>query len=304
MHLVLAVILLAACGSSYGSGGGRGGSGGDGSSGSSAVTASCEARAADLAAWATAVDRTYGSALMVSRKLVEGRDALPLMLGDRRTAVSINQDAISVDDRPATDAKGIAALIAEDLHRTHAVGVELVIYRDAPIGLVAFAASGAIAAGVPDVEIVVARAVTPMAPPPRSSVTDELEASAAGSTERAVALARVMRRVTAECPAFTRALNKREEKVTSKSQLVIDALQPALVECSCRVDLDAFRSALWVLLGPGPFPPAGIVRVTLSTDGEHGAVIATGKTWGDAAPAVFAAAATGKRVRIVAPASH
>jgi hypothetical protein len=300
---MLVVVLLAGCGSSSGSRVGGGVGGGGGSDGSD-VTASCAARAADLAAWATAVDRTYGSALLVSRNLVETRDALPLVLGNRRTELTVNHDTISVDDRPATDANAIAALIAEERQHTHAVGVELVIDREAPIALVAVAASGAIAAGPRDVQIAVARAVTPMAPPPPSSVTDELEASAAGSTERAVALARVMRRVTAGCPAFIRALNKREEKDASKSQIVIGALQPALVECSCRIDLDAFRSALWVLLGPGPFPPAGIVPVTLSTDDDRGAVIATGKTWGDAAPAVFAAAAAGKHVRIVAPSSH
>jgi hypothetical protein len=144
-----------------------------------------------------------------------------------------------------------------------------------------------------------------MAPPPPSSVTDELAASAAGlSSKRVVVLARVMRRVIAGCPALIRAFSTPKEGVTSKMQPVIDALQPALVECSCSVDLDALRSTLWVLLGPGPYPPAGIVAVTLATDDDRDAVIATGTTWADAAPAVFAAAAAGKRVRIVAPASH
>jgi hypothetical protein len=49
----------------------------------------------------------------------------------------------------------------------------------------------------------------------------------------------------ARCHAdgFIQASNKREESVTSKSQLPVDVLRPAMVECSCRFDLDATRSA-------------------------------------------------------------
>jgi hypothetical protein len=306
MRGTLALILLAGCGSTTGSGGG-----GDDRSGSAAraepeAAASCEGRAADLAAWATAVDRTYGGGLMASDKLVEDRDASPIVLGQwRATGVTVTHDAISIDGRPVADANALAARLTEAHRRDPAGNVVLFIDRDAPTARIAIAAAGAIAAGARDVQVAVARPVPPLSPPPRSSVTDELAARATGapSVSAAIAVADVLQRVDAECPALVRALRSPASRgaTTSKAQGIIDALRPGLVECSCRIDLDALRSTLWVLLGPGPNPPAGIVQVTLAAGGDRGAAIATGATWADAAPALLAAAAGGKRVRIVAP---
>jgi hypothetical protein len=283
MRWMLVVSVVAGCGSSSGSSG-----------------ASCEARAADLAAWATTVDHTYGGGVMASDKLVENRDASPVIEFDG-VSVMVTHDAITIGARPASIAAEIAARIADARRLTRAGGeVIVVVDRDAPIALVATAFEGIVAAGARDVKLAVARPVkAPLPPPPRSSVTEELEASDPDPAERAINLAKVMRRVIATCPAIATAFTTPTPGVHSKAQHIIDALRPSLVECSCSIDLDAFRSTLWVLLGPGAHAPAGIVRVTIATADERDAAIVTGTTWADAAPALFAAAGAGKHVRIV-----
>jgi hypothetical protein len=307
MRRILAVIVLAGCGSSSGSRGANGSAG----SADPGDAASCEARAADLAAWATAVDRTYsGGPVMAGAELVEDRDALPVTWGrgpwTGGPGISVTHDGISVEGIPATDAKAIAASLTERRSDGPAGAVVLFIHRDAPMALVAVAASGIAAAGEHDVLLGVARPVTPMTPPPRSSVTDELVTSATGSSPGGVvAVAHVIRRMTKGCPALIRVFaSPKPVPDGDKGRAIVEGLQPALVECSCNVDLDAFRSTLWALLGPGDHPPAGVVPFTLASPDDRGAAIVTGATWGDAAPALIAAAAAGRRVRFVAPASR
>ena len=288
---MLAVIVLAGCGSS-----------GDADP---APAAACEARATDLAAWATTVDHRYGGSFMARDNLIEDRDAAPLAAGFRvAVGVEVTRDAISVNSRPSADAKAITERIEDARGAGPAGAVVFFIDRDAPTSLLAVAAAGAVAANARDVQLAVARPVTPLPPPPRSSVTDELAATAGGSsTDRAVGVARVLRRVIAGCPGMIRAFGAVGESshAASKAQAIIDALRPALVECSCNVDLDALRSTMWAIMGPGVYPPAGLVAVTLASSDDRSAAIATGATWADAAPAVFAAATAGERVRIVAP---
>jgi hypothetical protein len=294
MRRILALLVLAGCTSSH--------EGGPAARGSDST--SCETRAADLSAWAAMVVQTYG-ADVAADKLVEVRDASPVPSGHGPVAtLSVSRDGIAVDDRPTTDARGIA----ERLRATRgwpAGLLFLAIDGDAPMTFVSIAADGAIAAGVRDVQVAVARTVTPMTPPPRSAVTDELDASAGrGPAEHAIAISRVMRRVTADCPEFISALTAGGNAgAKSKAQLMIDAIQPGLTGCSCKLDLDALRSTLWALSGSGAHRPAGVVPVTLAAADDRAATLVTGATWADAAPALFTAAADGKPVRFVAAAS-
>jgi hypothetical protein len=128
-------------------------------------------------------------------------------------------------------------------------------------------------------------ATAPSTPPPRTWMDDKLDQVLAGEpSQRAVELAKAVSDVVKPCPALARVFGQvggvaAEDKATA----LIDALEAALVECRCDLDVPALRSAMYRVLHDDL--AAGAELVTQARDGK---VISAPQSalWRDVAPTI------------------
>jgi hypothetical protein len=165
--------------------------------------------------------------------------------------------------------------------------VYLVIDADAPWGTVAAVAAAAASSGFDHAYVMFARG-SPVAPPPRSSVSDELDRVLRDPNggNKATELAHVVKDVVKSCPDIERAFGATaSEAGADKAAVLIEGIGPALLACDCNLDMPAFRSAMWVLMG-NPKPTTALALV-LAKDGKPLEFPATAK-WRDASKALAA----------------
>lgn len=167
--------------------------------------------------------------------------------------------------------------------------LNLLIDERAPWEIVVEVADTALAAGFDHPAVAFARPPAAITRPPRAPIDDELDrAAAAEPSQRATQFARSMQKVVASCPALIRVFGEiGSSDGGDKSQQLLDGLEPALVECNCRVDLPALRSVFFRLFYVEH--PVTAVAVVLAADGR--AVVQPASTpWRDAHELITAGA--------------
>jgi hypothetical protein len=125
------------------------------------------------------------------------------------------------------------------------------------------AASEAVArAGFKEAAFVFARTST-LKPPPRSKVDDELDKIEHGddSSEKASQFAKLIQDIAKPCPALIEAFGRVAAIEGDKATYIIQQVQPSLIDCDCKADIPALRSALWRLLANSK--PTTDIRITL-----------------------------------------
>jgi hypothetical protein len=105
---------------------------------------------------------------------------------------------------------------------------------------------------------------SPVAQPPRSAVSDQLDKILKddGGGNQATAIAKLMSDVVRSCPAMGKAFGAvGSEENADKGKVLIEATEPALIECNCDIDLPSFRS-VFVAIGAN-FHPLTVLRLEL-----------------------------------------
>ncbi len=120
----------------------------------------------------------------------------------------------------------------------------------------------------------------PVAPPPRVPVDDELDKQPDQSGDAATAIATALSAIIATCPAMKTVFRDvGGADGDDKGKVFIDASGPAVIACNCNLDMKAFRSVMWRIVG-NPQPETGLA-VTLASAGTAIALPAA-TLWSDA----------------------
>lgn len=171
------------------------------------------------------------------------------------------------------DAPGVRDRLERDARRPRG-GTErgllyLVIAEDARWADVAHATAVGWEADLVELALAFARPPVPVTPPPRSRIDDDLERirDSVEPGQKATELARLLQGVVRGCPALVRAFGSvAGVEGESKADTLMRAIEPALVECNCSLDMRSLSSALFWLLYVDK--PTSAFRITLAADGE------------------------------------
>ncbi len=116
------------------------------------------------------------------------------------------------------------------------------------------------ASGYDHVAFAFARGALPPSPP-RSAIDGRLDrVQASGTGQRATAFAAAAADVVEPCPALGRAFGAVGSTAGDRVGPLLGAIEPALIECGCKVDLPSLRSLMFRLLATEPL---GFIQVTL-----------------------------------------
>jgi hypothetical protein len=132
---------------------------------------------------------------------------------------------------------------------------------------------------------------SPVAAPPRSSVSDELDAllNDTVSGNKATKLAQLATKVVKSCAPLQKAFGSvGAVEVDDKAGALIEATGPAVAECSCDVDVPALRSIFFAVAGN--LHPLTMVVITLDKTATPIALPPT-TLWRDAAAKLSTTAA-------------
>lgn len=263
---------------------------------------SCAEQALDLDRFLMGLDREQSVQLSANTHLVT-RDDLPaakqsdgvaIELGPRDTMIAgqlVARDEIA-DTLAARHAR---AVDEQALGRRHPADPQLLylsIDETVPWERVVASAEGAQQVGFTTLAFVFARTAT-VKRPPRSPVDDQLdkiETSDDPST-KATQLAKLIQGVIKPCPPLTEAFGRVASTDTDdKATYIIQQVQPALVDCECKVDIPSLRSALWRVIANTR--PTTDVRIALDRAAPPIALPAA-TPWRDAQNQLKPGAATG-----------
>ena len=105
-------------------------------------------------------------------------------------------------------------------------------------------------------------------PPPRSDVDTKLDAVAKSGDVSAnvMEMARLLKSNVSSCPSLKKLFNSVGGIEGSKDAIIIQGVGPALIECSCNVDMPGLRSILWRMFTGDQ--PTSAVQTTLASDGS------------------------------------
>ncbi|HEV7557888.1 MAG TPA: hypothetical protein VGO00_20620, partial [Kofleriaceae bacterium] len=103
--------------------------------------------------------------------------------------------------------------------------------------------------------------------PPRSDVDAKLDAVAKSGdlSVNVMETARLLNANISKCPSLKKLFNSVGGVEGNKDAIVIQGVGPALIECSCKVDMPGLRSILWRMFTGNQ--PTSAVQTTLATDG-------------------------------------
>ncbi|HSN28429.1 MAG TPA: hypothetical protein VLT45_19220 [Kofleriaceae bacterium] len=199
-------------------------------------------------------------AITYQGQLVEGRDDLVSLL--RATHEQIADDLAQgrSPKRPPPD-PGLIAIVADE---------------KAPLASVATAADAALSSGFPKAMLVFRH--TPVTPPPRNPVDDELDKlfTSSDPSSKATAIAQFTSDKIKGCPALVKSFGAVSAVEDDKAKFLIDSIEPSLKECGCAVDPYTVRSIMWRILADPE--PAVVLHVRL----DRGAPPIHAATWGEA----------------------
>jgi len=236
---------------------------------------SCAEQALELDRFLTGLDHQQSIFGFSSAHLVT-RDDLPASVQSYGPSVQIEARRFVIDGRLVSYDELIEALAAkheyvvDELERrgrgrgtSDPQVLYLVIDEAAPWDAVVAVTETAAHAGFTTPAFVFARTAT-VKPPPRSPVDDQLDKIQNGddASSKATQLAALIKGVIKPCPALTEAFGKvAATDADDKAGYIIQQVQPALLDCECKVDIPSLRSALWRLLANTK--PTTEVRLTL-----------------------------------------
>jgi hypothetical protein len=244
----------------------------------------CKAQAEDLDRFLHAMD-TSGQRWNLDGVILAPRPELPDHDVDPAVGIIIGRQGIRVRGQ-TVDRGELKDKLDQALERfdaasqggAHSRAAILMVDEAATWGDVVFVAETAASVGIGPLTLLFARPSPSR--PPRASADDELDAVQRREPNTATAFAQVARQIASPCPSLVRAFGVAANADTlDKVNNLIDAVGPALVECSCRVDIASLRSLLWRLLANPT--PVGLLEITLSRRGAKIA-IPTATAWRDA----------------------
>ena len=219
----------------------------------------CRPRAEDLGRFLTTMDHDMTPFTPAEDvHLVRRSDLAPveLRLGP---VVDVVGTRVRLDGEPIADRANLASRLARaydtEGHPAPPGGfpapeLYIALDADAPWETVVWIAEEASRAGVAAPRFAFARPpATP--PPPRTSTDDAFDAILKGGpADRATEAARITEQVVSRCGALKKVFAEvsavpGEDKATT----LLAAIGPALVECDCKADLPALRTAFWRVVG-------------------------------------------------------
>lgn len=213
----------------------------------------CRREAAELGELLATVDHEPPGFQAHDLTLVTRGDT-PKTTHDFGPVIHVTREGAMFGGEPFQGEEGRARL-AEQARRFRRGGKGEVLYvaiaEDARWADVASAAVLGWESGFERQGLVFARPPAAVTPPPRSKVDDELDRilHEEDPSNKATELARVIERIVKGCPALVRAFGSvAAVERESKADALIRAIEPALVECNCSVDMPSLRSALFRLL--------------------------------------------------------
>ena len=132
---------------------------------------------------------------------------------------------------------------------------------------------------------------SPVAAPPHSAITDELNQMIAegNRANAATEVAGLVSRVVKSCPALVKSFGAVSSNEGDKAALLIEAIEPALIDCNCDLAVPSLRSAFFAIAGN--LHPIGTLAITL--DDSASPISFTGDTkWREIGPKLSAGAAS------------
>ena len=237
----------------------------------------CKAEAHELGTYLKAMDHTPTLAKipddvhLVSRpelaSAYETVEAPVVMV--KSTGLELRGEQVAVADLGAKLA-AIAAKTQEDIDAGHMSPrfkwdhrIYIAIDRDAPWSEVANVAAAAAGTGYVKWIALFAKP-SPVAAPPRSAVSPQLDKLLAedNSSNKASELAHMMSDTIRSCPALGKSFGAvASEEATDRAQTLIEAIEPALIDCGCKVDLPDLRSLFFAVAGN--LHPLATIELTL-----------------------------------------
>jgi hypothetical protein len=126
-------------------------------------------------------------------------------------------------------------------------------------------------------------APSPVAPPPRVPIDDDLDKlEHSDAPNKATEIARLATTVVDKCPAMKKVFGAvSSDEDSDKAGAIISGTGPALIDCDCAADPGAIRALLWRVAGNRQ--PERVLEITLADGGDKLAFPPTA-TWKDVAP--------------------
>jgi hypothetical protein len=167
--------------------------------------------------------------------------------------------------------------------------IYVAIDRDAPWSSVAAVAGAAAKAGYVKWIAMFAKP-SPVAAPPRSAISDKLDKLLADDSvdNKATEIARMTSDVIKTCPALGKAFGAVSSDEGDKAAELIEAIEPALVDCNCDLDVPSLRSVFFSIAGN--LHPIGTIAVQLD-DSATPLAFPSATPWHDVAPKLAAGTA-------------
>jgi hypothetical protein len=215
------------------------------------------------------------------------RPELPPLGAESSSVVALGHD-VRVFSSPMTGDE-----LAKHLEWVHARKQRLVLAIDASAtwDLVVRTITAATSAGLDHISFAFARSGHPPVPPPRSPVDDELDTimKAPDLADRASKLAHLLVDTAKGCPSIGKVFSAAAtEDSADRSNDLVAAIGPAIVECDCNVDIPALRSLMWRTLVDEH--PKSVLTTAVSPDGT--AIELAGSTPWREASKLFTASTT------------
>jgi len=252
---------------------------------SSSKGPSCAEQALELDRFLSAMDHEP-SIFQFSKKLkLVTRDDLPVLKAVYAPTVEVQTREFVFEgllvgpdelaERLAARRQQLADAVARGREARDPDRVYLLVDESAPWDRVVAAVEAAAAGGFTTVAFVFAHTAN-LKPPPRSPIDDELDKidAADGASGKATKLAETVKGVIKACPAMIEAFGRVAARDSDdKAGSLIQSIQPALVDCDCKVDIPALRSVMWRILANTK--PVAEVRVAVDRGAKPLALPAT-----------------------------
>lgn len=154
--------------------------------------------------------------------------------------------------------------------------IAIVADEHAPMASVAMAVDAAEASGFSKAMFVFRR--TPLPPPPRSAVDDEIDkiTHAGDPATTAAAYAKLASEKIDACPALKKLFGAVSAEGVDKAKFIVDGIEPSLNACACAADPATIQSLVGRILYNSE--PAAVLRVKL----DRSAPPIHAATWGEA----------------------
>jgi hypothetical protein len=226
--------------------------------------ATCKAEVADLMTLFRTMDRSPPALKIPDDVHLVSRPELPVFDGEEAPVLYVRTTGLELRGK-TYDELGITAMLAEIANKTQSDidsgkvpkrfvwdhRIYVVIDSDAPWRTVVSTARIAALAGYTK-WIAVFSKPSPVAAPPRSAVSDQLDKIIADEDggNKATDFANLFSKIIKSCPPVGKVFGAvGNSEGGDKAREMIDGMELALVECNCDLDMASLRSAFFAIAG-------------------------------------------------------